>query len=211
MLGALLTSWTIRLALICYALYVASSLTIAGRQRPRAGRAIWTVGCGLFLGHVACAFHFYHHWSHGAAWRQTADETEQLLGVPFGDGIYFNYLFLVLWVLDVLWLWTAGSPQFRSAASATGVPLQPASPAATPRGRLGVHAFLLFIALNGAIIFEAGVTRWFAIPVSLALAGLAVRWAYNARRTANHLPGREIVHKESNVECKPDRLSANIE
>jgi hypothetical protein len=202
MLGALLTSWTIRLALICYALYVASSLTTAGRQRPHVGRAIWTVGCGLFLGHVACAFHFYHHWSHGAAWRQTAEETEQFLGVPFGGGIYFNYLFLVLWVLDVLWLWTAGSPQFRSAASATPVPPRQSPSTATPRWRLGVHAFLLFIALNGAIIFEAGVTRWVGIPVSLALAGLAVRSAYNASRLAKKLPGREIVHQESNVECK---------
>ena len=32
MLGVLLTSWTIRLALVCYALYVAMALTATGRS-----------------------------------------------------------------------------------------------------------------------------------------------------------------------------------
>jgi len=195
MLGAFLTSWTIRLALVCYALYIACVLTSADRKWPHIVRAMWTAGCGLFLVHVACAFHFYHHWSHAAAWQKTADETEQLLGVAFGDGIYFSYLFLVLWLLDVLWLWAVDSPQSRSAGSATRVPACQAAAVATPRWRLAVHAFLLFIALNGAIIFEPGVTRRIGIPVTLALTGLAVRWASNAWQSAKKLPAREIVHE----------------
>jgi hypothetical protein len=202
MLGAHLTSWTIRLALVCYALYVASMLTTAGRKQPHVARAIWTAGCGLFLVHVACAFHFYHHWSHAAAWQKTADETEQLLGVAFGEGIYFSYMFLVLWLLDVVWLWAGDSPQSRSAGSATCVPACQAAAVPTPSWRLAVHAFLLFIAINGAIIFESGVIRWAGIPVTLALSGLAVRWAYNARQRAKKLPGREIVHEaRGNAEC----------
>jgi hypothetical protein len=179
MLGPLLTSWTIRLALLGYALYITLLLTRTGRTQPHLGRAIWTAACILFLVHVACAFHFYHHWSHSAAWQKTADETEQLLGVPFGDGIYFSYAFLILWVLDVLWLWTPGSPSFRSAPAATPVPAIHRASAMTPRWRLAVHGFLLFIALNGAIVFESGVTRLVGIPVALALAGLAVRQAVN--------------------------------
>lgn len=205
MFGPLLTTWTIRLALVCYALYVAAQLTNFGQRRPHAARAIWTAGCGLFVAHVACAFHFYHHWSHRAAWQKTADETEQLLGVAFGDGLYFSYLFLVLWVLDVLWLWTLGSPQIRSAASASSVPLPTTAPATTPRWRLAVHLFLLFIALNGAIVFEGGTTRWVGIPVSLALAGLAVRWAVSVQQPAKELPGREIVHEEmASAECRTE-------
>ena len=63
MLGVLLTKWTVRLALICYALCVADELTfppaIVGHEVH-----LWTLGCALFVVHVACAFHFYHHWSH---------------------------------------------------------------------------------------------------------------------------------------------------
>jgi len=176
MRGALLTSWTIRAALACYAFYVVLALAA---NRPQSARAVWTTGCGLFVMHVACAFHFYHHWSHAAAWQKTAEETQLLLGIPFGDGIYFSYLFLVLWVCDVLWLWTAGSSQVWSARSASPVPALKAGTSRTPRWRLAVHGFLLFIAVNGAIIFEAGATRIIGIPVVLALAALSVWRAYN--------------------------------
>jgi hypothetical protein len=195
MLGPFFTSWTIRLALVCYALYIATMLTHAGSARPRLSRAIWTAGCILFLVHVACAFHFYHHWSHWDAWQKTADETEQLLGVPFGDGIYFSYAFLVLWVLDVLWLWTPGSPRLRTARAATPVPSFQTATAMTPSWRLAVHGFLLFIALNGTIVFEAGPIRWVGIPVALALAGLAVWRTVSTRHLAKELPAREIVHE----------------
>ena len=187
MLGALLTSWTIRAALLCYALYIA--LALATNQR-NVSRAVYTVGCGLFVAHVACAFHFYHHWSHQAAWQKTAEETQQLLGVPFGDGIYFSYSFLVLWVCDVVWLWTRGSqtkdsdsrigsPHLWSARSATPVPQLACRSGMTSRWRLALHGFLLFIAVNGAIIFEAGVTRAVGVPVVLALASLAAWRAFH--------------------------------
>jgi hypothetical protein len=102
--GVLLTKWTIRLALACYVLYLAGSSAARDPRWPRVGRWVWTIGCGLFLVHVACAFHFYHHWSHAAAWRRAAEQTELLIGVAFGNGIYFSYVFLVLWILDVVWL-----------------------------------------------------------------------------------------------------------
>ncbi|HEX5103226.1 MAG TPA: hypothetical protein VFV87_05415 [Pirellulaceae bacterium] len=164
MLGHLLTSWTIRLALALYVAWLAGWLVASGPRWAAASRWIWTLACGLFLVHVACAFHFYHHWSHAAAWQDTADETQALLGVAFGDGIYFSYAFMVLWVLDVAWLWLV-------------------SPVWTPWPRLLVHAFLLFIAFNGAIVFEAGPTRWFGLAACAVLAGLAVRRAYNWQRS----------------------------
>jgi hypothetical protein len=202
MFGVLLTKWTIRLALVCYVLYIASCLTATDRSWRRWPRALATLGCGLFLVHVAAAFHFFHHWSHQAAWQQTADETKLLLGVPFGAGIYFSYLFLVLWLLDVAWMWTFGSPVVTSPARATGVPSRRDAEAKTPRWRLLVHGFLLFIAVNGALVFESGVTRWVGIPMTLALAVLGCRWlATRGLLPAVRPPACEIVHDGGNAEC----------
>jgi hypothetical protein len=83
MLGVLLTKWTIRLALACYVMYLAGWLAVRSPHWPHAARWVWTAGCGLFVVHVACAFHFYHDWSY------TAGQAHQLLGMAFGNGIYF--------------------------------------------------------------------------------------------------------------------------
>jgi len=189
MLGVLLTKWTIRLALACYVAYLAGWLmakckhTAHGDRWPHIARAIWTLGCVLFVVHVACAFHFYHHWSHAAAWQTTAQETEQLLGVAFGDGIYFSYLFLILWVLDVAWLWLRtdrnevanGTPSEPATVDATAVPQLPLRLIQTPSWRVLVHIFLLFIAFNGAIVFEHGPTRWAGIAACLTVGYLVMR------------------------------------
>ena len=159
MSGPLLTSWTIRLALAAYALWL--GWWLAGGARPLSrrgeafGRGLYTLACILFLLHVICAFHFYHHWSHRAAFDDTARQTEELLGVPLGEGIYFSYLFLGVWMADALWMWASDSrPRW----------LTPA-----------VQLYMAFIAFNGAVIFESGITRWIGIPVTVVLAGLAAR------------------------------------
>jgi hypothetical protein len=165
----LLTKWTIRLALACFVAYLGGWLVADSPRWQRASRWIWTVGCGLFLVHVACAFHFYHHWSHAVAWEETARQTEELMGVAFGDGIYFSYLFLVLWVVDVAGLWLMDR---RAEGKGKPRPL-----VAALRG--SVIAFLAFIAFNGSIIFEGGPTRWFGIAACVVLAGLVIRRGYN--------------------------------
>ena len=164
MLGTLLTIWTIRLSLAAYALWL--GMWLLGSRSPSA-RWLYTAACGLFLVHVACAFHFYHHWSHTSALGDTARQTEEMLGVPFGEGIYFSYFFLALWVIDVAWLWLW--PRFRPAWLTAALQL-----------------YLAFIALNGAIVFEAGVTRWIGIPVVVSLGGLAIwRFANPQSATCN--------------------------
>ena len=171
MLGSFLTTWTIRLALACLAVYFAARLLGYGArpyQTPRGERMfttlrwIWTIGCVLFLAHVACAFQFTHHWSHSHAWEHTAAETERLMGFAYGDGIYFSYLFLVLWVVDVIALWVCC---FRPSWLI-----------------LPVYLFIFFIALNGAIVFEDGPTRPVGLVVVAALAPLAVLFAVRQGR-----------------------------
>jgi hypothetical protein len=200
--GPLLTRWTIRLALLCYVVYVANQLAGNRRQAPIC-KLVWTLGCVLFTIHVACAFHFYHHWSHAAAWQNTAERTAEMLGRAFGDGIYFSYAFLVLWWIDVLWLLLESASSkpaarasdfaaFKSASvaesnvppstapcSATNVPAISAGGKVMPAWRLALHAFLFFIVFNGAIVFEAGPTRYAAIAACLLLGGLIL---HSARR-----------------------------
>ncbi len=110
--------WTARLAVVCC--LIRWWLQRAGKgtgQTSRPERIWWTLGLGWFLLHVAGAFHFVHHWSHDAAYQQTARQTEALLGWSWGGGIYANYFFAVLWSLDVVHLWrTAHSPTVGRAA-----------------------------------------------------------------------------------------------
>lgn len=161
--GTLLTIWTIRLALACYVGTLACLMVDNRAAWQRAARGLWTAACGLFVLHVFCAMHFTHHWSHASAFAKTARATQELLGVAVGEGIYFSYLFLLLWVADVAWLWLA-----------------PARYLARPRWTSwAVHLYLGFIAFNGAIVFEAGPTRWAGI---VACAGLAMLLAWRLLR-----------------------------
>src|SRR4051812_40213125 len=157
--GEFLTRWTIRLALVCYVVCLAA--TIGGRVSPAARmspatRCIWTLGCGLFVAHVMAAFGYYHHFSHQAAYDDTARQTQELLGFSFGGGIYFSYVFLGIWVADVLWRWM--------------------SPLTRPRWLdWPLHAYMAFIAFNGAIVFKGGVSRWAGITACMLLVVLALK------------------------------------
>src|SRR5882757_9463547 len=119
--GELLTRWTVRIAMGCYALslgrrIVEGSLGVeqGGRERgpssalraPSPGGrrissvavSLWYVGCMVYLVHLACAFRFFHHWSHAAAVEHTAIRSAEVVGLRFGGGIWFNYLFTAVWL-----------------------------------------------------------------------------------------------------------------
>ena len=160
MVDHLLTLWAVRLSLVCYAIVLASRL---GRRQSgelrNFERAVWTLGCVLLVGHIAGAFHFRHGWSHAHAVAETARQTRDLLGREFGGGVYFNYLFAAAWTADVGWMWLSRASYER----------RPAWVAAA------LHAYLMFIAVNGAIVFERGPTRWFGVAACIGLAVLAVQ------------------------------------
>ena len=131
-----LTLWTIRLSTLFYVLALLQWL----RGRDQAARVLWTIGCGLFLMHAAAAFHFHHHWSHDAAYRETARQTKELFGFDSGSGIYWNYVFTLLWTGDVLWRW------FGSGRRAAWI-------------NWCVHGFLAFLFFNGAVVFAKNPMR----------------------------------------------------
>jgi hypothetical protein len=126
--------------------------------RPRLARGLWTAGCLLFVVHVAAAFHYFHHWSHVEAYHETARQTAEMVGLHWGGGLYFNYLYTLTWAADVAWWWRRGAKDYgqrRRWLSAT------------------VDAFMAFMAFNGAVVFGHGATRWVGAAMALLLAILA--------------------------------------
>lgn len=139
----------------------------AGHERRWIGQTAWTAGCLFYLAHVACAFHFYHGWSHTAAYRHTAEQTAAVTGWNWGGGIYFNYVFTAVWALDAAGWWRRGDramPGWLEAAT---------------------QGFLWFMVFNATVVFGHGAIRWFG----LAGCGLLIAlWLRRAGQRAHECP-----------------------
>ena len=122
-----------------------------------AARLFWTVGAAMAVVHVALAFHFKHAWSHAAAVADTARQTQATLGFALGEGVYVNYAFVVLWVADAFWWWLSPAG-FRT------------RPAALDRA---IRLFILFIFVNGAIVFPRGPVR---VLGAITMVALCLAW-----------------------------------
>jgi hypothetical protein len=142
---------TIWLALLLYVV----ALTFARSGKP--SRGLWTAGCLLYLLHVIAAFHFVHHWSHADA----MEHTERVGG--FGEGIFVNHLFTLLWTADVIswWLWPHWHEQ-------------------RPRWiDVALHGFMLFVIFNAAVVFVDGPMRWVGVGL---LGWLTTCWFVQRRK-----------------------------
>ncbi|MFP6753617.1 MAG: hypothetical protein VB855_18175 [Pirellulaceae bacterium] len=162
-----LVRWTVRIAMLLYVAALAGEIQATRKGEREATirrwqRICWTLGCLVFLVHVATAFHFQHGWSHRLATEHTAEVAEQVVGWAFGEGIYFNYAFTLLWSLDVAWMWLGPVRREQRARWMTVV----------------LHVFMLTIVVNGAIIFATGPTRWVGL---LVLGVLGIFWVSAAR------------------------------
>ena len=144
--GEILTRVTIWITIVGYAVGAAAFALSRKRHKwDSAARLAWTVACVGLLAHVACAFHFYHGWSHDAAYRDTARQTDDVFGLNWGGGLYINYALLIGWVLDVSWWWLRGLDAYRRRPW----PLVAAW-----------HGFLIFIIFNATVVFKTGFVRW---------------------------------------------------
>jgi hypothetical protein len=145
------TIWTIRAALLGY--FAACAWWLTGR--PRRARLAWTLGALCYLAHVAAAFGFHYQWSHAVAAAETARQARALTGIDAGYGIWFNYAFTGIWIVDVAWMWFA-----------------PRNWESPPRWvTSAIHTFFLFMVINGAVVFVRGPIRWVSLA---ALTGLAI-------------------------------------
>jgi hypothetical protein len=100
-------------------------------MRTKLVRLGWSLGFIVQLIHVVIAFGLIHSWSHEAAMKHV----EKVGG--FGEGIFVNYLFSMIWLMDVIWWW----------ASPTGYPQRPRWIGCC------VHGFMAFITFNATVVF----------------------------------------------------------
>jgi hypothetical protein len=153
MSGEAFTIWTVRLAALLYIAALGIWLTARSQRRWQIARVMWTAACLFYLAHVYGAFQFIRGWSHTAAYVETVRQTQELFGLAWGGGIYFNYLFTILWPGDVIWWWSNSKGYDRRPRWVTAV----------------VHTFLAFMFFNGVVVFAAGPVRWVGIGATFML------------------------------------------
>ena len=142
----LLIFWTARLVLVGAVACGAWAL-LARRTGSFGFRLLWSATLLVLIVHVACAYQFRHHWSHAAAYADTARRSEELVGTPVGSGLYWNDALLLWWAADVAWMWAApGSYRRRSRWWSWAL-----------------VGFLAFMMVNAAIVFAVGPARWMGI------------------------------------------------
>ena len=169
-MGRLLILTTIHASLASYVLAVTCWLT---RRQDDRYRAWWTAGCIFMWVHAACAFHFYHGWSHAAAVNDTALQTQKILGWPFGAGIWFSYALLVAWLADVLTLWFSTRQTIQA-----------------QRTRVALHAYTFFILFNGTVVFAEGLIRWLGMLATCWFIWLS--WRYCRQCEVNSFDEQNI-------------------
>ena len=138
--------WTVRLSVFCYLAFCLLKLAPAASQdyRLKQIRWIWTLGLVFFLLHFASSMGLAHDWSHANAVEHTAEQTESATGWKWGGGIYFNYLFALIWLFDVAMWYKAGPSWLENRTY-----------------QIGLHSFFAFIVFNATIVF--GPRYWWAI------------------------------------------------
>jgi len=166
--GEILTRGTIWLTIAGYTMGVAT-FALSGQKRKLdwITRLAWTAAFLCLLAHVAFAFHYSHAWSHEEAYIHTARQTDEVIGLNWGGGLYVNYVLIVGWLTDIAWWWLAGLDTYRQRPW----PLVVAG-----------HGFLIFIIFNSTTVFGVGVARWAGAIVCLAVCLL---WWRVARNTPN--------------------------
>lgn len=127
-----------------------------GRTRsPRATGWPWhasALGLALALIHTLLAFDVVHGWSHDDAVLNTAMQTGRVFGTEVGWGVYVNYVFFLVWLVDLAWWRRDGGVDRR------------------PRGAvLALQAFYFVIVLNAAVIFAAAWRRLAGLVLVLLL------------------------------------------
>ena len=167
-IGELLTRGTIWISIVGYA--VGSVIFALSTSSPRraqwdpAVRIVWTIACASLFVHFLSAFHFYHNWSHAAAYADTARQTKEVAGFNWGGGVFINYALLLAWTVDIAWWWRSGLDSYRKRPWPVV---------------MGWHGFFVFIIVNATVVFADGIVRWIGLAMS---ALLILTWLSIARR-----------------------------
>ncbi|MGH9905129.1 MAG: hypothetical protein ACRD8U_06025, partial [Pyrinomonadaceae bacterium] len=96
--------------------------------------------------------------------RDTARQTEEVVGLNWGAGLFINYAVLITWIVDIGWWWVGGINSYQR------------------RRWLLValwHVSLVFIIFNATVVFTGGLVRWLGLAISLCL---VLTWILIARQ-----------------------------
>lgn len=129
-----------------------------GRHRRTASAPhwLWPIWC---FGLIACVVHIllamgsHHHWSHASAVADTARQTEAVYGLAWGGGLYVNYLFVIVWLSELMW-WRLDPERYFA---------QPAW------SRRALRGFYLVMVFNAAVVFAAPDRRLAGLAMTAAL------------------------------------------
>jgi hypothetical protein len=171
--GEFFTRMTIWISLCGYAL--GAGINLLAKQNDKwqlRARWAWTIACLALLVHVVCAFHFYHNWSHASAYLETARQTGEVTGSYWGGGLFINYIFIAIWVLDTFWQWR-GIEAYRQRPLAVTIIWQ---------------SILIFMVFNATVVFKTGLLRWLGLALCL---GLTLLWCFT--------DGRKALYKQQNT------------
>jgi hypothetical protein len=130
-------------------IWIALVLFVAGERRGRPALLASALGWILTVVHVVVALGGVHGWSHDAAVAAAARQTAAVYGIAWGGGTFVNYVFLLVWAIDLA---------RRSRA--------PDAPRAAP---LVLRAFYFVFLMNAAVIFAVGWRRALGAALMLAL------------------------------------------
>lgn len=164
------TAW---LALAGY--FIGAFLLLRGNIRI--AKWVWGAGCDFNFLHIIASFHFTHNWSHAAAIEHVAEQSKAIAGTPFGAGIWFNYVFTALWIIDASWLCWKPESYAKRANWVTWL----------------VQGFLFFMVVNAAVVFAPNVVRW---PSAIACAALVYLWFTNPERGRKQAAPQSSHHSQ---------------
>ena len=161
--GDFLTRATIWLAMLAWT----GGIVMQGRGRGRLFRGFWTTGLSFYLIHICFAYSEFYQWSHRVAWDSTARDTLEMTGVDSGFGLLVNYALVLVLAIDVFLQWKVGDR----------------------RGARWIDGLVIFMIVNGAIIFGSGSVRWFGAAL---IASILTALVWNGLKA-----GKEISCDES--------------
>jgi hypothetical protein len=157
------------------ALFVAGE---AGKRRVRQRRGepawawpLWAAGALLCVVHSAVTFAARYGWSHEAAVRATAAQTNTMFGLEWGGGIYVNYAFMAAWIGEAIWWRVDPSGYFARPAAVTAI----------------FRVFYAVVLVNAAVIFAAPSRR---VPGVLLMLALILIWFAPVRPAGEVRTGR---------------------
>lgn len=130
---------------------------IVSRGKP-AAKPLWTIGLSLYILHILFAYHVFYRWNNTIAWDRTASQTAEVVGVKTGVGLLVNFAFAAILFLDLVQQWRNKKPY-----------------------RNLIDALVLFMIVNGAIVFGHGPVRWFGILLLLIVATKAATKRKNSK------------------------------